>query len=230
MWQPLSKWLTQGIWIVPGGTMNDQRNYYEVMDLDVSATLPEIKRRYRELVRKFHPDLNTDKTFTLRAFVQINKAYRTLSDAERRQLYDASLVVERRVVESEAEIGRKVRDADNAIMRGDAKFARTTCEEVLKSAPENVEALRILGDVLSQLGEFDGAVAAYRRANALAPSFVIAAKIGRLEARVPKKGEAPKKDTPPKKEASLKKGGRTKEEPKTGPHRHWLFGSKKTSV
>ncbi|MCW3060521.1 MAG: hypothetical protein JWQ02_2342 [Capsulimonas sp.] len=75
--------------------MNLQRNYYEVLGLPPSASTSEIKNKYRELAKKFHPDLTQDKVLGQRIFAQINQAYRVLGDTERRSQYDATLVPER---------------------------------------------------------------------------------------------------------------------------------------
>src|SRR5947209_10837637 len=66
--------------------------YYEVLDLPRNATPESIKRRYRELARRYHPDVakTADAGEKFRA---INEAYRVLSDPERRKNYDAEVVL-----------------------------------------------------------------------------------------------------------------------------------------
>ena len=62
---------------------------YELLGLGREATLVEIKRSYRRLARKYHPDINPgDQTAEVR-FKEITRAYETLSDPERRLRYDA---------------------------------------------------------------------------------------------------------------------------------------------
>jgi molecular chaperone DnaJ len=62
---------------------------YELLGLPRGATLIEIKRSYRRLARKYHPDINPgDQTAEVR-FKEITRAYETLSDPERRLRYDA---------------------------------------------------------------------------------------------------------------------------------------------
>jgi molecular chaperone DnaJ len=66
---------------------------YELLGLPRGATLVEIKRSYRRLARKYHPDINPgDNTAEARLKV-ITRAYETLSDPERRTRYDAAGVV-----------------------------------------------------------------------------------------------------------------------------------------
>ncbi|MGC8669507.1 MAG: J domain-containing protein [Chthonomonadales bacterium] len=65
-------------------------DHYRTLGVAPDATLAEIKKRYRALARQFHPDVAHTKEAEER-FREINEAYRILSDAQRRQLYDAEL-------------------------------------------------------------------------------------------------------------------------------------------
>lgn len=71
--------------------MSLQRNYYEVLGLPPGATTDEIKKKYRELARKFHPDVVQDKVLGQRVFTQINQAYSVLGNPERRAQYNTTL-------------------------------------------------------------------------------------------------------------------------------------------
>lgn len=63
-------------------------DYYKVLELDKSASDADVKKAYRRLARKYHPDLNPkDKTAQAR-FQQINEANEVLSDPEKRKKYD----------------------------------------------------------------------------------------------------------------------------------------------
>jgi curved DNA-binding protein CbpA len=62
-------------------------NLYAILGINRSATQNEIKSAYRRLARKYHPDVNSDPSATTR-FAQINEAYQTLIDPERRKVYD----------------------------------------------------------------------------------------------------------------------------------------------
>ena len=65
-----------------------QRDYYEVLDVARDASPEAIKRAYRKLARKYHPDVNPgDKTAEAK-FKEAQQAYDVLSDAEKRALYD----------------------------------------------------------------------------------------------------------------------------------------------
>ncbi|WNZ26005.1 J domain-containing protein [Leptolyngbya sp. NK1-12] len=66
----------------------DFKDYYKILGVSITATPEEIKRAYRKLARKYHPDLNpNDKTAEAR-FKEINEAHEVLSDPEKRQKYD----------------------------------------------------------------------------------------------------------------------------------------------
>ena len=71
--------------------MSLQRNYYEVLGIPSGATTDQIKKKYRELARQFHPDVAQDKTLAQRTFTQINQAYSVLGDPERRAQYNGTL-------------------------------------------------------------------------------------------------------------------------------------------
>jgi curved DNA-binding protein len=63
-------------------------DYYSILGLSKNATAEEIKKAYRKLARKFHPDLNPDNKEAHRKFQQINEANEVLSDPEKRKKYD----------------------------------------------------------------------------------------------------------------------------------------------
>lgn len=63
-------------------------DYYKVLGLTNKASTAEIKKAYRKLARKFHPDLNPNDTEAEKKFKQINEANEVLSDPEKRKKYD----------------------------------------------------------------------------------------------------------------------------------------------
>jgi DnaJ-class molecular chaperone len=63
-----------------------KRDYYAVLGVARDASEPELKRAFRELARKHHPDVNRDNTGE--AFREINEAYAVLSDPDQRARYD----------------------------------------------------------------------------------------------------------------------------------------------
>lgn len=65
------------------------RDYYEVLGVSKDATQEEIKKAYRRLARKYHPDANPDDPQAEEKFKEISSAYEVLSDPEKRKQYDA---------------------------------------------------------------------------------------------------------------------------------------------
>jgi curved DNA-binding protein len=63
------------------------KDYYDVMGVPRGATQDEIKRAYRKLARKFHPDVSKEKNAEDR-FKELQEAYEVLKDAEKRAAYD----------------------------------------------------------------------------------------------------------------------------------------------
>lgn len=66
----------------------DYIDYYKILDLKKDASADEIKKAYRKLARKHHPDLNPNNDEANKKFQQINEANEVLSDPEKRKKYD----------------------------------------------------------------------------------------------------------------------------------------------
>lgn len=63
-------------------------DYYKILGVDKNASQEEIKKAYRKLARKLHPDLNPNDKEAHKRFQQINEANEVLSDPEKRKKYD----------------------------------------------------------------------------------------------------------------------------------------------
>jgi curved DNA-binding protein CbpA len=197
--------------------MSLQRNYYEVLGIPTGATTDQIKKKYRELARKFHPDVVQDKALGQRVFTQINQAYSVLGDPERRAQYNVTLSPPSAAApkpaptapaspapasappppsaqkpQANVEILGK---AENAIMAGKPIEARAFCMRVLETDPRHVRALEILGDALIQMGRREEAAVQYRRALQISPSMLIQAKLNQATQSAPSTKTLPPQST-----------------------------------
>ncbi|WP_299547638.1 molecular chaperone DnaJ [uncultured Helicobacter sp.] len=66
----------------------EEFDYYEILEVERTASGDEVKKAYRKMALKYHPDRNPDDKNAEEMFKKVNEAYQVLSDKEKRQIYD----------------------------------------------------------------------------------------------------------------------------------------------
>lgn len=113
-----------------------KRDYYEVLGLNKNADAATIKKAYRKLAKKYHPDSNEGNASAAEHFKEVNEAYDVLSDEKKRKLYDqfghAALKKVPVIMETHREVLLAVALAEHrAILLAAVSMARTVMAMVI---------------------------------------------------------------------------------------------------
>jgi curved DNA-binding protein CbpA len=176
--------------------MVPQKTHYEILGLPKTASTAEIKKRYRELARKYHPDVARDKASAAKTFVAITESYRTLLDPEKRRAYDATLIdvttaasppksssrpstppgMQSTSANLHPDISKLLKDAEIAFIRKRLDQAKNLCKQAIKIDKSCARAHAILGDIHRAKHQHEMAINEYTYAIQFNPSDKDSAK------------------------------------------------------
>jgi curved DNA-binding protein CbpA len=157
-------------------------DYYGVLGVGREAGPEELKRRFRQLARQFHPDVADDPEAAQQQFILVVEAYRTLSDPALRRTYDALATggvappPATRSVQIRRQIDDWFRHAVHSFEAGELTPAAAQCRKILAIDPQYAAAHALLGDVHGQREEWDAAISHYSGAVSAAPRNAVYAR------------------------------------------------------
>ncbi len=110
-----------------------QKNYYKILGIDKNATTDDIKKAYRKLVHKCHPDIVGNTAENIERFKEVTEAYETLSSPQKREQYDS---INRLYEFAEGEVNNKAGANDAEIKHTRHSEGRSTEESKNKKTSE----------------------------------------------------------------------------------------------
>jgi tetratricopeptide (TPR) repeat protein len=146
---------------------------YRVLGVPLGADEETIRRRYRQLVRKHHPDVSSDSEKAHERFVRIQQAYRCLMDPEERARYERRFGVGPPAAARVTVAPPRTRFAElltagrQLLRERRLREARDAVAEAIELNPFSAEAYRLLGDIYMAGGNTPMALELYREAKLL---------------------------------------------------------------
>ena len=116
------------------------KNYYDILDLDSNCTIQDIKKSYRELAIKWHPDKNDNKEEAEKKFKEISEAYQILSDETKRKEYDNNQLGETKTIDP-YEIFKNIFEKEESIPNVIVKL-NANIEDLYTGYTEKVKYMR----------------------------------------------------------------------------------------
>lgn len=104
-------------------------NYYEILGVFSTATGKEIKSAYRKLAKQYHPDVVKDDPMKQKKMYEIQEAYETLGEEEKRKKYDESLLQQKKQGQKGSSQKQKSTMQNNGTMRGNPFTAQSPFEQ-----------------------------------------------------------------------------------------------------
>ena len=123
--------------------MPQLKNYYDILGVNEKAGAEEIKKVYRKLAQKYHPDRNPDKPDAEDRFKEVQEAYSVLSDAKKRKQYDRM-----RQNPFGAFGGFTANNGDRFYQRPDGTYVRFSNDD------GDIDFSDIFGDAVGGIGDF----------------------------------------------------------------------------
>ncbi|MCH8960882.1 MAG: J domain-containing protein [Bacteroidetes bacterium] len=123
--------------------MPQLKNYYDILGVNEKAGAEEIKKVYRKLAQKYHPDRNPDKPEAEDRFKEVQEAYSVLSDAKKRKQYDRM-----RQNPFGAFGGFTANNGDRFYQRPDGTYVRFSNDD------GDIDFSDIFGDAVGDIGDF----------------------------------------------------------------------------
>jgi len=149
--------------------MKNTQNYYEILGVPKTASVGEIKKRYRELVRLHHPDVAADKAGAQAAFIKIAEAYQTLVKPDKRMLYDSTLGMSDFKVETGGRSTSRTTDIPKPPTEAPRATRQARPEDIRRTRQSRVESWMVEARRGFSSGQFRSAIHACREAVNLEP-------------------------------------------------------------